>query len=174
MPYLADTHGSWLEELYGEIRESEPAIYVLADAIEVPDRDPDPDASEANLNRLFQYVYECVRTFEQRWGLPDWHTRVEAETAALPDVTEAVAQLRETTQLPMKDIAAMLGIKRRHVYNLLDGEAASAATIGRVHAANDVVRRLRDLVGDEPQDARNALLVPVDGDLSSTGSQRAI
>jgi hypothetical protein len=108
-------------------------------------------------------VYDFVKAFEQRWGLPEWQATASTDVAGVPNVGEAVSELRERTQLPVKDVAAMLGIKRRHVYNLLDGEPASAATIARVHAASRMVQRVGEFVGADPRDVRNALLVPVEG-----------
>jgi hypothetical protein len=79
----------------------------------------------------------------------------------LKPLAELVAAIREISGLPASDVAAMIGVKRRQLYNLLDSGRASAERerwIGKLHAA---LSRLREAAGGEQTRVRSSLLTPM-------------
>jgi DNA-binding NarL/FixJ family response regulator len=80
------------------------------------------------------------------------------------ELVEAAQQIRELTRLPVQDVSAMLGIKRRQFYNWLDGTLPTSDRIRRLFALRDAVSRLSGAAGGDPRRVRLALLAPISGD----------
>ncbi len=77
-------------------------------------------------------------------------------------VNHELAQIRALTGLSVNDMARLCGIKRRHVYNLLDGgetEPHRAANIRRIAAVIEGWSHRFQ----RPEALRSALLAPLDG-----------
>lgn len=110
------------------------------------------------------------------WSPPAVVTTAELfpDAAAVPptevdptDPAEFVAaaqQIRELTRLPVQDVSAMLGIKRRQFYNWLDGTLPTSDRIRRLFTLRDAASRLNAASGGSPRRVRLALLAPIAGD----------
>lgn len=86
----------------------------------------------------------------------------EAEPAEL---VAAAQQIRALTKLPVQDVGAMLGIKRRQFYNWLDGTSEPPSDrIRRLFALLDAASRLSAVAGGDARRVRLALLAPIAGD----------
>jgi hypothetical protein len=81
--------------------------------------------------------------------------------AGPPELAQLARRLRELVDLPVSDLAAMIGIGRRQFYNLLKDGSTSAETELRLRHLADRVERLAGVVGEEPAAIRSALLTPV-------------
>jgi transcriptional regulator with XRE-family HTH domain len=87
------------------------------------------------------------------------------ETPLVVDVPGALQEARTKAGLPVQDLAAMFGIKRRQFYNLASGddrpEHAREMRIARVTA---VIKQLSERLGGNSRSVRGALLARLDGD----------
>lgn len=82
-----------------------------------------------------------------------------AETSK--SLAETLRGLREATGLPAADVAAMVGVKRRQLYNLLQGGRASAERERWIHTLTAVVATLSDAADGASEQVRAALLRPL-------------
>ncbi len=71
-----------------------------------------------------------------------------------------IADLREKLDLPVADLAAMCGVKRRQLYNLLGGRTPQAARERLVRALHRVVTDIDKAVGGDRGKVRAAALLP--------------
>jgi hypothetical protein len=94
---------------------------------------------------------------------PRLHIWLELTHPPLPPVGEIVQRIRAAVDLPVAQVAAMCGIKRRQFYNLLDGRGASATRERWVRALADAVEEISDAANGGPDQVRAAVLRPVDG-----------
>jgi transcriptional regulator with XRE-family HTH domain len=78
-----------------------------------------------------------------------------------PLLAEIVRDLREELDLPAADLAAMFGVRRRQLYNLLRGEATSPPREEAIRALHDIVFRLEGILSGDRQRLRAAVLLPV-------------
>ena len=92
-------------------------------------------------------------------------TLTETSSAPVLDIPEALGDARTRAGLPVQDLAAMFGIKRRQFYNLISGEdmpdAAREKRIGRVA---DALRAMSDQLGGNSRSVRTLLLARIEGD----------
>jgi hypothetical protein len=89
---------------------------------------------------------------------------VEDHASSRAGYTSALVELlRHRTALPATDVAQMIGVGRRQLYNLLDGRPTSPDTSRRIGQAQEIVGALVDALGDEGERVRNALLIPIAG-----------
>ena len=103
-----------------------------------------------------------------RDSLEDWENLdledSHADTLTL-DIPAALATGRSQAGLPVQDLAAMFGIKRRQFYNLLSGEdtpdIARELRIGRV---TNAITQLSELADGNSRKVRTYLLARLDGD----------
>jgi hypothetical protein len=89
---------------------------------------------------------------------------VEEPEFELAEPTDVVRKIREATKLPVQDLASMLGIKRRQLYNWLDGTLPPRERIERLFAVERAVARLTEAAGGDSRRVRLALLAPISGD----------
>lgn len=78
-----------------------------------------------------------------------------------PELARLARRLRELVDLPVADLAAMVGIGRRQFYNLLQHGTTSPETELRLRHLADEIERLAGVVGEDPAAMRSALLTPV-------------
>ena len=101
-------------------------------------------------------------------SLEDWENLdlddLGVDTLTL-DIPAALAAARSQAGLPVQDLAAMIGIKRRQFYNLLSGEdtpdIARELRIGRV---TNAVSSLSKMAGGNSRKVCASLLARLDGD----------
>jgi transcriptional regulator with XRE-family HTH domain len=88
-----------------------------------------------------------------------------AATSVALDIPTALQQARAQAGLPVQDLAAMFGVKRRQFYNLMSGEdtpdAARERRIARVTAA---ISQLSEQANGNSRSVRAVLLARLDGD----------
>jgi hypothetical protein len=83
------------------------------------------------------------------------------ETTAPPDpLPDLLVRLRRQLDMPVGDLARMLGLGRRHFYNLSAGGNASRETESRVRTVSAMVTQLHDEL-DDAELVRAAILTPV-------------
>jgi hypothetical protein len=87
----------------------------------------------------------------------------QAEHAPLSTVIE---NLRSRSGLRAADVARMVGIQRRQLYNILDGAGTTPDREQRIRSLASVVDDLFEQFGDSPS-VRSALLTPLTADLES-------
>lgn len=76
-------------------------------------------------------------------------------------VAEELAVIRNLTMLSMNDIARLCGIKRRHVYNLLEGEPTETHRAIRIRSIARVITEWAEQFPD-PTTLRSLLLAPLE------------
>ena len=86
---------------------------------------------------------------------------IDADTTLL-SLAQVAVQLREKADLPVQDIAAMCGVKRRQYYNLLQGEPSSFAIEQHMRLVHEVVSDLFERLGRDSRAVRSAILTPLD------------
>ncbi len=90
---------------------------------------------------------------------------IEVATPLVIDVPEALKEARTKAGLPVQDLAAMFGIKRRQFYNLLSGEdTTDPAREPRIARIVNAIRHISDQVGSNSRKVRAVLLGRIDGD----------
>jgi hypothetical protein len=83
------------------------------------------------------------------------------ESEQPPVLAEIVADLREWLDLPAADLAAMCGVRRRQVYNLLRGETTSTLREEAIRTLHDIVEQLNGFLDGDHERLRAAVLLPV-------------
>ncbi len=83
------------------------------------------------------------------------------QPAGPPGPAQLANRLRDLVDLPVTDLAAMIGIGRRQFYNLLEQGSTRPETELRLRHLADQVERLAGVVGEDPVAIRSALLTPV-------------
>lgn len=97
------------------------------------------------------------------WFGRDFHVAgyfVLPAPVGLPSLAEIVRDLRERLGLPVADLAAMCGVRRRQLYNLLSGETTSTPREQAIRTLHDIVVRLADIVDMDEERLRAAVLWP--------------
>lgn len=77
-----------------------------------------------------------------------------------PSLAELVRDLREWLDLPVADLAAMCGVRRRQLYNLLSGGTTSTPREEAIRALHDIVERLDGILDGDRERVRAAILWP--------------
>lgn len=136
----------------------------------------------------FSYVHPDLITSDSGFNLVDevWIGRrprkvyIEFVIAEphVPDLRSVLEDLRRMVPLPVDDLAAMVGIKRRQFYNLLAGRRGAPSEREQwIRQLHDEVERLARAAGDD-QRLRAAVLTPIDGstfyDLACAGDAAAV
>jgi uncharacterized protein (TIGR04255 family) len=80
--------------------------------------------------------------------------------AARP-LSAVLKSLRESIDIPVADLARMVGLRRRQFYNLLAGDSTSADTESRIRQLAVEIERLATVTEEGPQAMRSAVLAPV-------------
>lgn len=83
------------------------------------------------------------------------------DTPDASSLAQLVRDLRDRIDLPVEDIAAMVGVRRRQFYNLMSGETASSAGEARVRLIHMIVGELEAALDGDRADLRAAILMPV-------------
>jgi hypothetical protein len=83
------------------------------------------------------------------------------ESAGAPLLAEIVRDLRESLDLPAADVAAMCGVRRRQLYNLLSGETTSTPREEAIRTLHDIVEQLEGILDGDRRRLRAAILLPV-------------
>jgi hypothetical protein len=101
------------------------------------------------------------------------------ETLASPLADELV-EVRRALDMPVSDLARMVGLGRRQFYNLLSGGQTAPATEARIRRVAEAIRELHDSLGGDADQVRAAVLTPVGDkslsffDAASTGDEALI
>jgi hypothetical protein len=114
---------------------------------------------------LFQDVRDWVRPIRRNVALILPSATVDVSAPLVLDFPEALREARTQAGLPVQDLAAMFGIKRRQFYNLMSGEdAPDPAREGRIGLVTDAIHEISQLVAGNSRKARAVLLARLDGD----------
>ncbi len=90
---------------------------------------------------------------------------VEPSIALLRDVPVVLKETRTKAGLPVQDLAAMFGIKRRQFYNLVSGEdMPDKAREDRIFRVAEAINQIGGLVNGNSRKVRAALLARMSGD----------
>jgi hypothetical protein len=84
------------------------------------------------------------------------------ETPLLSSIAESVGEIRDTSGLSASDVAAMLGVKRRRLYDLLGGAPSSPDRERWIQALAGLIGELAEAAGADTARVRAALLRPDD------------
>jgi uncharacterized protein (TIGR04255 family) len=76
-------------------------------------------------------------------------------------------RIRESIDIPVVDLARMVGLRRRQFYNLLDGNPTTTQTEMRIRRLAAALERLAQATGDGPAALRAAVLTPVGQDATN-------
>ncbi len=87
---------------------------------------------------------------------------VDPITPTLEPLDDALKMIRECSGLPAIDVAAMIGVKRRQFYNLLNGERASSDRERWIRSLAAVLSALRDAADGDTARVRASILRPLD------------
>jgi len=92
------------------------------------------------------------------------HLLTEAEIVAV-DAPEMLKAAREEAGLPVQDLAAMFGVKRRQFYNLLRGEDMPTSDRQvRIRLVCDAIQNISHESGGNSRLTRSAILAAIEGD----------
>jgi transcriptional regulator with XRE-family HTH domain len=83
------------------------------------------------------------------------------EPAVAPLLAEIVRDLREALDLPAADLAAMCGVRRRQLYNLLSGDTTSTPREEAIRVLHDIIEDLGAILDGDHDRLRAAILLPV-------------
>lgn len=86
---------------------------------------------------------------------------VRSDPPGTPSLAELMADLRDRLDLPVEDIASMVGVRRRQFYNLINGATVSSAREARMRLLHAIVSELEVAVGGDRARLRAAILMPV-------------
>jgi tetrahydromethanopterin S-methyltransferase subunit F len=135
--------------------------------------DAGPTGASRYWSEWFAFVHPEMATTDVSLNLVDevWLSRPgQRMWIMLPDapqitsIAETVREIRDASGLPATDVAAMFGVKRRRLYDLLDGESPSAERERWIHVLAGLIRNLAEAASGETGRVRAALLHPgVDG-----------
>jgi predicted DNA-binding transcriptional regulator AlpA len=78
-------------------------------------------------------------------------------------VAQELERIRETTELTVADVARICGLKRRQVYNLLDGEPTEPHRAARIRKLSEMLMGWARQF-PRPADLRSALFAPLGSD----------
>lgn len=118
---------------------------------------------------LFALVHPALATTDAGFNLVDtvWMREPVAVTIVVdvfapsaPPLAEAVQAIRDGSGLPAADVAAMIGVRRRQLYNLLNGGSASSERERWIGTLAEQIAGLRDAAGDDQRRVRAAILLP--------------
>src|SRR5680860_1547665 len=110
------------------------------------------DAGERDFELDFAYLHLHVSSL--------W-VAAEREPARVPSLASLARDLKEKVDLPVDDVAAMVGVRRRQFYNLVNGRTASADSEARIRLIHRIVDELDAAVDHDRSRLRAALLMPV-------------
>jgi len=88
---------------------------------------------------------------------------VDVEEVAQP-LADVLRDVRAKIDLPVSDVAAMCGIRRRQFYNLLAGRTATPDRERLIRALHEAVNEIDDATRGDVQRTRAAILTPVGSD----------
>jgi hypothetical protein len=145
--------------MFTDLGEREPALPVVQDctlSYFVPRFDMQMGTGE-----IIQEIGAKVRDV--------WHRRAPVSStevgAALLDVPACLQSARSRAGLPVQDLAAMFGIKRRQFYNLLSSEQETEPErVHRIAVVADAIARVSGWVDGNTRKVRALLLARLDGD----------
>lgn len=86
------------------------------------------------------------------------------DSAPLEPLAAVLASMRESIDIPVVDLARMIGLGRRQFYNLLDGNPTSTETEARIRRLAAAIERLAAVTEGGPQTLRAAVLTPIGPD----------
>jgi hypothetical protein len=108
-------------------------------------------------------IRDYVRELWHRYAAPGGPLPLDAPTPVL-DIPAALQQARSQAGLPVQDLAAMFGIKRRQFYNLTSGEQQPEPDREpRITRVTDAINKVSEWVGNSRK-VRALLLARIDGD----------
>lgn len=146
-------------------------------------RDPDdigvlgaPDESDFTPSPSAPIFARLVGTGEMVEEIRDavqeaWHryiatTAPPVTTVPVPllDVPAALREARRRAGLPVQDLAAMFGVKRRHFYNLLAGGGDETDRMPRIAQVTSAIAQVSNWTGHNSRKVRALLLARLAGD----------
>lgn len=122
---------------------------------------------------LFTFVHPNLTTTDAGFNRVDavWAPRRDVRLsiivgvfgASVSALSDAVKTIRESSGLPAADVAAMIGVRRRQLYNLLGGGSASSERERWIGTLAEQISALREAASGEGRRVRAALLLPGEG-----------
>jgi hypothetical protein len=110
-------------------------------------------------------IIEIGRSLREIWGRRFSATPAVDVSTALFDVAAGLQSARSQAGLPVQDLAAMFGIKRRQFYNLLSNEQETEPDrVPRIARVTDAIAKVSSWVGGNSRNVRALLLARLDGD----------
>lgn len=83
--------------------------------------------------------------------------------APIETTADAAKDLKSWLALSVRDVARMVGVKRRQYYNLMNGDKPNSGTARRLIEVREALRPLYEASGDDPEVLRNVILTPIRG-----------
>jgi hypothetical protein len=114
---------------------------------------------------MISEIRDYVRELWHRYATPAAGPLTLDTPPPLLDLPAALHQARAQAGLPVQDIAAMFGIKRRQFYNLTSGEQQPEPDREpRIARITDAINKVSEWVGGNSRKVRALLLARLDGD----------
>lgn len=113
---------------------------------------------------MISEIRDYVRELWHRYATPAGPLPLDT-TPPLLDLPAALHQARAQAGLPVQDLAAMFGIKRRQFYNLTSGEQQpEPEREPRIARVTNAINTVSEWVGGNSRKVRALLLARLDGD----------
>jgi hypothetical protein len=121
---------------------------------------------------VFSYIHPALATtdvsfnrVDEVWARPRGETMFivmyePTPTVRTPAVAESVAAVRDTSGLSANDVARLVGLRRRQLYNLLGGGQTTAERERWIHVVAAFLDDLFAAASQQPKRVRSALLQP--------------
>jgi hypothetical protein len=114
---------------------------------------------------IFEDIRRCMDAVRRHLVVVSPTETLAVAPPVVLDVPEALQEARMRAGLPVQDLAAMFGIKRRQFYNLISGEDAPDPTRERrIARVTEAIRQVSELLGANSRKTRAFLLARLDGD----------
>lgn len=116
-------------------------------------------ARDSIKKKLDTLVADAVATWVRQ------HAVSAEQSALILDIPATLQEVRVKAGLPVQDVAAMFGVKRRQFYNLLNGEdLPSPDTDRRIGPVTEAIRVLSEAASGDSRAVRVAILARIGGE----------
>jgi hypothetical protein len=123
--------------------------------------DPKPRPNFVRWSDAAKRELSLIRSYSSPKYLVAFNLIQATWQAPAPTLASVVSDIRNKVDLPIQDVARMVGVGRRQFYNLMAGASRSSEGEARIRAVQSYVDRLYALVGSDPKQVRTALLAPL-------------
>ena len=167
-PDPAEEQAPWRGLFTGERIFYIPAALLQEPPIFVSDVDdatwiPNAPLSDPARTQIQRHLHKLVERSAALWAAIQSAT--DDAPAVVLDVPTQLQEARVQAGLPVQDLAAMFGVKRRQFYNLMNGDTPpSLETERRITPVAESIRRLSQAAAGDGRTARSAILASIEGD----------